>query len=77
MTNALRPAEFRMNAVQLAKEAENKARPLVGILAPELLQQIKLAHVATWVEQVDNLDAETVIHRAREAMASIRSGEFA
>jgi hypothetical protein len=67
-----------MNSIQLAKNAEFAANKYFGILAPSILEAVKLAHIANWVsQQDDSIDPATVLMRAQEAIYSIHSGEYA
>jgi hypothetical protein len=63
-----------MNACQLAQAAADSARPLRGILAPEVVEKVERAFVAQWIDSQDeSTPAAAVLKTARLALSMLRN----
>ena len=63
---------------ELAQAAEASARPFAGILGPDLLTQVKLAHIAIWLAQQDGtVSASSIVRCAQQAVYDIHAGIYA
>ncbi len=57
-----------MNAIELAKAAQNSSKPYVGILANDLIEKIELAYIANWLFNHGESASAITAYRAVEAI---------
>lgn len=67
-----------MHDAELVLAAEAAAKPFETLLGPDLLTQIKLAHIAIWIaQQGDSVSAAVLLYRVKQAIYDVHRGTYA